>query len=396
MIAPEWYAVEVAVTLLAAALLTIATWRRSTRPAIRAVLVIVASASLCLAITGNLFTLAFLGLDVILVAITWRIARSGWIKATWGIVWIVVLVLALVLAKLPQRDDSVLNASPATWIGISYFIFRLIHVAFDARRDRLGNATLSETLVYALHPTTLIAGPIDRIQHSVLEQRCEREDAGSYVTDGLWRIFVGLFKKIALANLFASFVTAYDVTRQGVQPVGIAWLWLLAYSFYLYFDFAAYSDMAIGAGRLMGLRLPENFANPYLQPTLARFWQTWHITLSTWLRDYIFFPLSRMLLRRSGSRFTTPTMFASHVTTMVGCGLWHGLTPGFAAWGLWHGLGLFVNSQVPALRRRFGLPVLPSALSVVLTFAFVTLGWVFFNHDLSTSLMIFGRLLGMS
>ncbi len=380
---------------LALALLAITSWLRTTRPVLRAGLVIAASASLSLALTENLFTLALVALDAILVAATWRLAKTAWIGTTWGITWVGVLVLFLVLAKLPRADDSVLNASPATWIGVSYFIFRLIHVTLDARRGRLGDATLSETLIYALHPTTLIAGPIDRIQHSVLEQRCIPEEPSRYVADGLWRLFVGLFKKIALANLFYSFAATYDVTRQIDQPVGLAWLWLLAYSFYLYFDFAAYSDIAIGAARLMRLQLPENFANPYWQPSIARFWQAWHITLSTWLRDYIFFPLSRALLKRFGSRFSTPIMLISHGTTMVVCGLWHGLTFGFAAWGLWHGLGLFVYSQVPVLRRRFALPVLPSALSIALTFFFVTLGWVFFNRDLGSALTIFGRLLGM-
>jgi alginate O-acetyltransferase complex protein AlgI len=380
---------------LALAVLAIATWQRTTRPAIRATLVVAASASLCLALTGNLFTLALLALDVILVAATWRLAQTPWIATTWGITWIGVLALLLVLAKLPQTDASLLNASPATWIGVSYFIFRLIHVTIDARHGRLGDATLSETVVYALHPATLIAGPIDRIQHSVLEQRCAREEPSRYIADGLWRLLIGLFKKAALANLFYSLVITYDLTGQIAQPVGIAWLWLVAYSLYLYFDFAAYSDIAIGVARLMGLRLAENFANPYLQPTIARFWQTWHITLSTWLRDYIFFPLSRTLLKRFGSRLSTPIMLVSHVATMVACGLWHGLTLGFAAWGLWHGLGLFVYSQVPALRRRLGLPILPSALGVALTVTFVTLGWILFNRDLGSSLTIIGRLVGL-
>jgi alginate O-acetyltransferase complex protein AlgI len=380
---------------LSLALLAITTWRRSTRPLIRAALAIAASASLGLALTENVGTLVLLGLDVFLVAATWRLGRTAWMGTPWGIGWIGLLVVILAVAKLSQAQDSAFNASPAAWIGVSYFMFRLIHIAVDARRGRLGDATLPETIVYALHPATLVAGPIDRIQHNVLEQRCQSVQPSRYLADGLWRVILGLFKKLALANLFYSFTIAYDITRQVDQPIGIAWLWLIAFAFYLYFDFAAYSDIAIGTASLMGLRLPENFANPYLQPTIARFWQTWHITLSTWLRDYIFFPLSRTLLKRYGNRFSTPIMFASHVTTMVSCGLWHGLTPGFAVWGLWHGLGLFGYSQVPALRRQFGLPILPQAASVALTFVFVTLGWAFFNRELGSALSILGRLVGL-
>jgi alginate O-acetyltransferase complex protein AlgI len=296
---------------------------------------------------------------------------------------------------LAQGQTATPVAGPAAWIGVSYFIFRLIHVCLDARRDRLGDATLSETLVYALHPATLIAGPIDRIQHSLIEQRCEIPEPSQYVRDGLWRLFVGLFKKLALANLAYGFVAANDVFRRGDQAPLIGWLWLLAYAFYLYFDFAAYSDIAIGVARLMGLRLPENFANPYLQPNITRFWQAWHITLSTWLRDYIFFPLSRGLLRRFGNRFSGLILLFSHVTTMLACGLWHGLTVGFAAWGLWHGLGLFTHSQVPALRRRFGLPLIPAALSTAFTFLFVTLGWIFFSNGFVSALKTFGYLFGL-
>jgi alginate O-acetyltransferase complex protein AlgI len=380
---------------LAIGLLAVASWQRNTRPAIRAVLAVSASISLGTALTGSAWTLALLALDVILVAATWQLARWRRMNTAWGIAWIVLLVSVLVAAKLSQGQVVMPVAGPAAWIGVSYFIFRLIHVSLDARRDRLGEATLSETLVYALHPATLLAGPIDRVQHSVVEQRCAIPEPSHYVRDGLWRLFVGLFKKLALANLFYGFVAANDVFRRSNPTPLIGWLWLLAYALYLYFDFAAYSDIAIGVARLMGLRLPENFANPYLQPNITRFWQAWHITLSTWLRDYIFFPLSRGLLRRFGSRFAALILLISHVTTMVICGLWHGLTAGFAIWGLWHGLGLFAHSQIPALRRRFALPALPAAFGTAFTFLFVTLGWVFFNNELGAAFRMFGALFGL-
>jgi alginate O-acetyltransferase complex protein AlgI len=364
------------------------------RAAIRAGLALVAALALGYALTGNLWTLALLAFDVVLIVITWRLARTEHVRTRWGIAWIAVLVVVLVISKL-ATVQAYLGA--AIWIGISYLIFRLIHVTIDARNGRLGDSTLPETLSYALHPTTLVAGPIDRVQHHTAEQRCQGEVAepSKYVNDGVWRLFVGLFKKAALANVFYAFIAAHDMARQPDQPQGIAWLWLVAFSFYLYFDFAAYSDIAIGAGRLMGLRLPENFANPYMQPTIARFWQSWHMTLSTWLRDYVFFPLSRGLLKRYGSRFSAPILLISHVTTMVVCGLWHGLSTGFAAWGLWHGLGLFAYSQLPTLRRRFRLPILPAVLGIACTYGFVTLGWVFFSTDLRTAIRIFSRLFGI-
>ncbi len=377
---------------LALALLALLAWGRTARPAIRALSVIVVSACLCLILTnGSLLALALLALDVFLVVVTWQLAHRQRMATRLGLVWLVILVLTLIIAKMMQGDASALTASPSAWVGVSYFMFRLIHVSLDARRGRFGDATLSETLTYALHPTTLIAGPIDRIQHHVMEQRCTVAECSRYFADGLWRLFIGLFKKVALATIFSSI---HDVTRvNGVADAEI-WLWLLSYAFYLYFDFAGYSDIAIGVARLLGLRLPENFANPYMQPNIARFWQAWHITLSTWLRDYIFFPLSRTLLRRFGSRFSAPILLASHLTTMVVCGLWHGLSLGFLLWGVWHGLGLFVHSQIPALRQRFNLPTLPAPLSVLLTFVFVTLGWAFFANGFTNPVTLFERLLG--
>ncbi len=375
------------VTLIALVLLAFALWRRDAAPATRAGLVIIAAAALSVAVSGSLITVALLAFDLLLIVLTWALARLGRLKGIGGVLWLIALLLVLIASKLPQVQQL---TGPAVWVGISYLIFRLMHVAFDARSGKLNDATLPETIVYTLHPATLIAGPIDRIQHNTNEQRCERTVPGQYAADGLWRLFVGVFKKVALGNFFYLFIVSHDITRfPNNRFQGIAWLWIVAYSFYLYFDFAGYSDIAIGTARLMGMRLPENFANPYLQPTIARFWQAWHITLSNWLRDYLFFPISRSLLNRFGREFSAPILFVSHVTTMVLCGLWHGLGSGFAAWGLWHGLGLFAYSQVPVLRRRFGFPVLPKLLSIPLTFAFVTLGWVFFANDLPNALNIF-------
>src|SRR5258708_7240910 len=252
MIIPALPAWIIAALLLVA--LAVATWRRTTRPSVRAVLAILAAVALSVALSGTMISAGFILLDVVLVAGTWYLARSGRMAGRAGLVWTFVLVLVLVIAKLPQVQPI---AGPGVWIGVSYFIFRLIHVSFDARRNRLGDGTFSETLDYGLHPATLYAGPIDRVQHSVEEQRCVPPQPSLYISDGLWRLFVGLFKKAALVPLCYAFINMHDLTRQPDQPTGIAWLWLLAYAFYLYFDFAGYSDIAIGLGRLMGIRLPE-------------------------------------------------------------------------------------------------------------------------------------------
>ncbi len=382
------------ITLAAVVLLGLALWRRGIAPLIRAVLTVIAATALSFGVTGSVVSVGFLAVDVLLIVIMWLLARAGRLQGLPGIGWIGLLLIVLIGAKLPQVQSL---TGPAAWVGISYLTFRLIHIVLDSRNSKLNDATLPETVVYALHPATLIAGPIDRLQHSTDEQRCERAEPDRYVADGIWRIFVGVFKKVALGNVCYLFITSHDITKPpNNQYQGVAWLWLVIYSFYIYFDFAGYSDIAIGIARLMGMRLPENFANPYVQPTITRFWQAWHITLSTWLRDYLFFPISRGLLKRFGSRFSAPILFISHMTTMLLCGLWHGIGGGFAVWGLWHGFGLFIHSQFVVVRRRFNLPAVPTVFGVALTYGFVMLGWVFFSHNLPDSVGIFRLLFGVN
>jgi len=177
-------------------------------------------------------------------------------------------------------------------------------------------------------------------------------------------------------------------------------MWLFAYSFYLLADFSGYTSIAIGFGRLAGLNLPENFHHPYLASSISVFWQRWHITLSTWVRDYIFFPLARRLRTRFGNRGRAAVQLICHLATMGAVGLWHGLNPGFLVWGLWHGIGLFVHGQLaPRLPRTVSDRVvarqLRLGLSVGATYLFVMLGWVFFASDLPTALQIFARLFGI-
>jgi alginate O-acetyltransferase complex protein AlgI len=362
---------------------------RALSPVLWAILLVISSALLVYCLTTSATALLLFALNIPLVVITWGLSRTGnWLKRAYA-GWILVLMILLVCVKLPGSAIS-----PIQWVGISYLIFRLIHFSIDARNGRLGDPTLAETLIFALHPATLTAGPIDRIQRSVKAQRA-KSDWPRHLNAGIWRLFMGLFKKLVLVNICFLITEHFAVPKSPNQPVPIVWLWLIVSSFYLYFDFSGYTDLAIGAAHLMGFDLPENFANPYLKTNLAQFWQAWHITLSNWLRDYIFFPVSRGLLRRFGNQFAAPILLISHLLTMIVCGLWHGIAGGFVAWGIWHGIGLFINSQMPALRRRIPLPVLPAPLAIGATFLFVTLGWVFFLTDFNTALHIYARLFGM-
>lgn len=373
---------------------------RGARPWRRAALALAAAAALSAALTGSLLSLAFFAAGALLVIGTWRAAGARW---WWA--WVAVLVAVLVGAKLPAAlsargpAGAASGLGPALWLGVSYLIFRLIHVTVDVHMGRTGRPPLPDLLAYALHPASLVAGPIGRVQADIAahaEPAPFRDDLHA----GLWRILRGAALKFVIANPLYGVVRLHDMARNPDRPVSAAWVWLLAYTFYLLADFAAYSDLAIGFGRLAGLRLPENFERPYLAPTLTAFWQRWHISLSTWLRDYIFFPLARGLRRRLDPRRRDAIQLVAHATTMVAAGLWHGMTPSFALWGLWHGLGLFAWSQAAARGpRRPSEPgwrgALKQAPGVALTFLFVMLGWVWFAADLPTALRIYARLFGV-
>ncbi len=256
----------------------------------------------------------------------------------------------------------------------------------------------------------LTAGPIDRVQRFSTDANVDQPFTATFLVDGGLRIMRGLFYKFILADSLAFWALNPILANAPHRPDPVYfWIMMYAYALRIFFDFAGYTDIAIGIGRLMGFRLPENFNRPYTQHNIAQFWNNWHITLSTWYRYYVFTPLSRELIR---ARWTPPlAAFTAQVTTMILIGLWHGVTWNFVLWGLWHGLGLTVHriltTRLPRLRHwqrwdnavkaRPRLARLVDAGNILLTFHFVALGWIFFAlPDLTTSLKAFAGLLGWS
>ena len=245
---------------------------------------------------------------------------------------------------------------------------------------------MREYASYILFFPAVIAGPIDRAKRFAPDFRALPQLDASRLTDGLTRIGMGLFKKFVIADSFALGMSldAIDITH--IQSGGGLWLLLYGYAFRLYFDFGGYSDIAIGLGILLGIKLPENFRRPYLQTSLAAFWQSWHITLSDWARFYIFSPFSRALLRRKPRPSPTLIVLAAQLATMAAIGLWHGVSLNFLIWGLWHGVGLFIHKQWSDRTRKWyrNLQDKPvqrwgwTAVSWFITFHYVVIGWVWF------------------
>ncbi len=293
-------------------------------------------------------------------------------------------IFSVLLRGLNHQSTSLALAQDLRWLGFSYIAFRLLHTIRDRISGRLPAVSLSEYMVYVIFFPALTAGPIDRIERFVGDLRRPLELNAGDVGESGKRLLIGLFKKFAIADLLA-LIALNPTNATQVHSAGWAWVLLYAFSLQIYFDFSGYTDIAIGLGRLLGIKLPENFNAPYLKPNLTQFWNNWHMTLTQWFRAYFFNPVTRAL--RSGKK-TLPIpmiILLTQLSTMVLIGLWHGATLNFIAWGIWHGLGLFIHNRWSELTRARFTALSPRWQSVLniggmlVTFNFVALGWVFFT-----------------
>jgi alginate O-acetyltransferase complex protein AlgI len=306
------------------------------------------------------------------------------------------------LRSLSGQSPDFASATELQWLGFSYIAFRLLHTLRDHALGRLPPLTLREFVSYVLFFPALPAGPIDRVERFQKDLNSSTKLTTEIGLEGGIRIVIGVFKKFVLADGLATFALS-AVSASQIQSAGWLWVMLYAYAFRIYLDFSGYTDVAIGSGLLMGVRLPENFDRPYFKPNIAAFWNSWHITLAQWFRAYFFNPLTRAL--RAG-RVKLPTgaiIFIGQISTMALIGLWHGIAWNFLLWGLWHGLGLFLHNRWVDLQRSrsgwFPQRLLQSRalriLSVLFTFHFVLLGWIpFVIPDVQQALDVFLRLFG--
>jgi alginate O-acetyltransferase complex protein AlgI len=318
---------------------------------------------------------------------------------------LLLLVGLFVISKWPAAWTSffgLLTLPVGAWLGLSFILFRLLHVLLEARKNQVPPTRFSDLLIYTLFPPSLIAGPIDRLPRFQGDlDRVGQAYRFEFLAEGTWRILIGAFKKFVIADVLAR-LPLLLADYPGTTSVPVLWLTLYAYGFMLYFDFSGYTDMALGVARLIGFELPENFSAPYLKTNLARFWQAWHMTLSSWARDYVFLPLARTLRLRAAWLPANLVALVCHLSTMLVIGLWHGFSWTFVVWGVWHGVGLFSVKLWSDWRRsrsrrnaanRSGWWMLPAWF---ITFNYVMLGWVFFSaRDLPSAIMTLGRLFGV-
>jgi alginate O-acetyltransferase complex protein AlgI len=269
-------------------------------------------------------------------------------------------------------------------IGISFFAFQSISYLLDVHHGRtIPPTSLVDFGTYKAAFPQLIAGPIVRyvdVQDRIVNRPISIND----VFEGFIRFSRGLAKKILIADTLARVADLAFTAKSGTLSMEAAWIGLLAYSFQIYFDFSGYSDMAIGMGRMLGFRYPENFDQPYLARNVTEFWRRWHMSLSTWFRDYVYIPLG-------GNRLGIVRTGVNLLLVFALCGLWHGAAWRFLVWGLWHGLLLSLERVL----QRFGI-VLSGWAGQIVTFFLVSIGWVFFRaNDLTHAqeylAVLFGR-----
>ncbi len=255
-------------------------------------------------------------------------------------------------------------------VGISFYSFQCIAYLTEAykREHKPARSWLDYGTYLAFFPH-VVAGPIVRYSDIDDEIR-QRKESVQLFFEGIWRFSLGMGKKVVIANTLGSVADQLFGLPSGELSTAEAWLGALCYTFQIYFDFSGYSDMAIGLARMFGFHFPENFNQPYRSQSVTEFWRRWHMTMSSWFRDFVYIPLG-------GNRLGPRRTYINLWVVFFLCGLWHGADWTFVAWGMWHGLLLVTERWT---KDRFGwMP--HGGLGNVLTFLVVLIGWVPFRAD---------------
>ena len=272
-------------------------------------------------------------------------------------------------------------------IGISFFTFQALSYVVDVYRGEPVQKNIAYVGLYVSLFPQLIAGPIVRyttVAAEIVDRRVTRDD----FCFGMYRFFIGFNKKMLLANILAQ--AADFAFGQSVLSTGMAWIGIMAYTLQIYFDFSGYSEMAIGLGRMLGFHFLENFDYPYISRTITEFWRRWHMSLGTWFRDYVYFPLG-------GSRVKSRARLVFNLFVVwLATGVWHGASFNFILWGVLYGVIITVEKLL-ALPKKLSNKPLAGGFYQLFTMLMVMFGWVLFRAvDLPSAMQYFKALFGMS
>ncbi|MBQ7900448.1 MAG: MBOAT family protein [Clostridia bacterium] len=303
--------------------------------------------------------------------------KSGPIRKTALVVAVCINLGLLCVFKYANFFTETINMLPfvnitptniALPIGISFFTFQGMSYVIDAYRDKnLASPSFGKVLLYIAFFPQLVAGPI--VKYNDIEAQIDsRSTTPEYTVSGIKRFVTGLVKKLFFANIFGKIADIVYGTDMQIMDFRLAWLGVLCYTLQIYYDFSAYSDMAIGLGRMFGFEINENFRHPYCAKSVKDFWRRWHISLSQWFRDYLYIPLG-------GNRRGVARARLNRVIVFFFTGLWHGANWTFVVWGLWHGLFLMLEDVFS--HSKVKLPV----VGRVYTLLVVALGFMLFRAE---------------
>jgi alginate O-acetyltransferase complex protein AlgI len=293
-------------------------------------------------------------------------------------------VAATVLAV---AKDRLLPMAPP--LAISFFVFEFVHYLVDLQRGKPPIRSVADFTLFAVFWPSVVSGPIKRFEQFIpsIVSGCQQV-SWLDIQIGTMRIVTGLVKKLLIADYLTGYIAYYQPNFRNIN-LEQRWLLVAAISLRILFDFSGYSDMAIGFARLMGIKLPENFNWPYLATSLQDFWRRWHISLSSWIRDYIYIPLG-------GNQHGTKRKISNGLLAFALCGLWHGAAWNFIFWGLYHGVGLVVFNAVQLFLgkyrvvTRLGIVTIP--LAWFSTLLFVSIGWLYFFYPIHEATFMLHRL----
>ena len=263
-------------------------------------------------------------------------------------------------------------------LGLSYLVLKHISFLTDIKWGIIKEISIVDFFAYSFLFTIFTAGPIERYER--FQPQIDNRGLKfkwAFIDEGFKRIVFGLFKKLVIADWIAYFINPV-LQNRNEYPMDIQILALLGFSFQIYFDFSGYSDIAIGSSRLFGLKIIENFDYPYLKRNISQFWRGWHISLSDWIRDYLFMPLAKIFDNKLWLFVFVPLI------SMGLCGLWHGAKWNFIIWGLWHGLGISIYRIYTYYERRnesirkISKMIFVKPVSITITFLFITVSWIWF------------------
>lgn len=365
-------------------------------------------AAACLVFHGHFAGAAGMAPIVVLMVITYAagLSRRNWACLAGMAACVLVLLFykyvlflcgavigswdAALAAKLAAGAKGIMPAAPP--LGVSFFAFEFVHYLYEVRKggDPIRNPL--KFLLFSIFFPSLVAGPIKRYAQFIpaLEAGAQRVTVDD-VAQGLGRIAMGYAKKVLVADNLTAFINVSQPQFDSLGLVG-RWVVVVAIAFRILCDFSGYSDMAIGFARMLGVKLPENFDWPYLARNLQDFWQRWHISLSSWIRDYIYIPLG-------GNRHGAVRKVLNGLIAFGLCGLWHGPAWNFVLWGLYHGVGLAVCANYekipvigPGVTKLFAKE--PQS-ALVLTQLFVWLGWLLFFYPAAEAAHMAGKLFGL-